>query len=142
MPESLDATLVRQEWEAYTDAQHAVWGTLYARRMPALYRTASRVFLDGAEAIGLESEFIPELAVLNRRLSARTGWSAVPVSGFLPAGGFFRPPPGRACPTPRLPARTGWPAGRVSAFLPAGEFFRSLARGQFPPPVTIRPADR
>src|ERR1041385_6185003 len=99
MPESLDATLVRQEWEAYTDAQHAVWGTLYARRMPALYRTASRVFLDGAEAIGLESEFIPELAVLNRRLSARTGWSAVLVSGFLPAGEFFRSLARRQFPT-------------------------------------------
>src|ERR1041385_3501686 len=100
MPESLDATLVRQEWEAYTDAQHAVWGTLYARRMPALYRTASRVFLDGAEAIGLESEFIPELAVLNRRLSARTGWWAGPVSGSLRARDFSRSPARRHSPPP------------------------------------------
>jgi phenylalanine-4-hydroxylase len=30
------------------------------------------------------------LATLNRRLVSRTGWSAVPVEGFLPAGEFFR----------------------------------------------------
>ena len=57
--------------------------------MPALQKTASRVFLDGAEAIGLDQRRIPDLASLNRRLLVRTGWSAVPVDGFLPAGEFF-----------------------------------------------------
>ena len=78
-----------QDWAAYTDEQHGVWQALYARRMPALRETASRVFLDGADAIGLESEFIPELTLLNRRLAPRTGWSAIPVAGFLPAAEFF-----------------------------------------------------
>ncbi|HEV8356046.1 MAG TPA: phenylalanine 4-monooxygenase [Gemmatimonadales bacterium] len=99
MSESLVAPPVQQDWAAYTDAQHAVWATLYSRRMPALRRTASRVFLEGAEAIGLEADRIPDLAVLNRRLAARTGWSAVPVAGFLPAGEFFRALAGRRFPT-------------------------------------------
>jgi len=89
MPESLVSPFIRQDWAAYTDAQHAVWQTLYARRMPALRSSASRVFLAGTDAIGLESEFIPDLAILNRRLAPRTGWSAVPVDGFLPAPDFF-----------------------------------------------------
>ena len=89
MPESLATRFIRQEWEAYTADQHAVWATLYSRRMPALRAAASRVFLDGAEAIGLEPGSIPVLATLNRRLLARTGWSAVPVDGFIPAGEFF-----------------------------------------------------
>jgi len=89
MPESLVSPFIRQDWAAYTDQEHAVWQTLYARRMPALRPSASRVFLAGAEAIGLESEFIPDLAILNRRLGPRTGWSAVPVDGFLPAPDFF-----------------------------------------------------
>jgi phenylalanine-4-hydroxylase len=80
---------VRQHWAAYTNQQHAVWATLYRRRMPALRSTACRVFLEGADAIGLESECIPDLAVLNLRLAKRTGWKAVPVGGFLPAGEFF-----------------------------------------------------
>ena len=121
MPESLDATLVRQEWATYTDAQHAVWATLYARRMPALHRTASRVFLEGAEAIGLESEFIPELAVLNRRLAARTGWSAVPVGGFLPAGEFFRSLARREFPT----TVTIRPADRLD-YVPEPDIFHDV----------------
>lgn len=90
MTQSSMAPFVAQEWADYTDEEHAVWQTLYGRRMPALMDTASRVFLDGADAIGLESEFIPELATLNRRLVERTGWSAVAVEGFLPAHDFFR----------------------------------------------------
>ena len=81
--------LTRQHWYAYTVEQHAAWAALYARRMPALQTTASSVFLRGADAIGLGKERIPDLALLNRRLVARTGWSAMPVSGFLPAGDFF-----------------------------------------------------
>jgi len=90
MPESLTTAFIQQDWDAYSESQHAVWETLYARRMPALRQTASRVFLEGAEAIGLDATFIPVLATLNRRLVSRTGWSAVPVEGFLPAGEFFQ----------------------------------------------------
>ena len=42
MPESLVSPFIRQDWAAYTDQQHAVWQTLYARRMPALRSTALR----------------------------------------------------------------------------------------------------
>jgi phenylalanine-4-hydroxylase len=88
-----------QDWAGYSDADHLVWATLYARRMPTLRQTASRVFLRGVDDIGLESECIPELTVLNRRLSRRTGWRAVPVSGFLPAPQFFQSLARREFPT-------------------------------------------
>jgi phenylalanine-4-hydroxylase len=81
--------LTRQDWHAYTVEHHDAWAALYARRMPALRGTASTVFLRGADAIGLGAQRIPDLALLNRRLVARTGWSAMPVTGFLPAGDFF-----------------------------------------------------
>ena len=80
---------VTQNWESYTDADHEVWQILYAKRMAELESTASRVFLDGAKLIGLSETNIPDLADVNRRLNARTGWNAVPVGGFLPAGEFF-----------------------------------------------------
>ncbi|HEU5219787.1 MAG TPA: phenylalanine 4-monooxygenase [Gemmatimonadales bacterium] len=104
MPDLLHAPIAPpaptvQNWPGYTDEEHAVWATLYRRRMPELRRTASRVFLDGADAIGLESECIPDLGVLNRRLARRTGWRAVPVSGFLPASEFFQSLARREFPT-------------------------------------------
>lgn len=89
-PTAADATApIRQDWRAYTALEHQTWSRLYARRMPELERTASRVFLDGARTIGLAADRIPDLVRLNRRLRARTGWSAVPVVGFLPAPEFF-----------------------------------------------------
>ncbi|MEX2181478.1 MAG: phenylalanine 4-monooxygenase [Gemmatimonadaceae bacterium] len=81
---------VEQRYAAYTDEEHDVWGILYARRMAALEETASRVFLDGAERIGLAPNRVPELAEVNRRLGPTTGWNAVGVGGFIPAAGFFQ----------------------------------------------------
>ena len=79
-----------QDWSAYTDEDHAVWGILYGRRMAELARSGSGVFLRGAEAIGLRPDRVPDLAEVNRRLDARTGWNAVPVTGFIPARQFFQ----------------------------------------------------
>lgn len=78
-----------QDWSRYTIEEHAVWAILYDRRMRTLHQTGSRVFLDGAERIGLQPERVPDLADVNHRLAARTGWSAVGVSGYLPAREFF-----------------------------------------------------
>jgi phenylalanine-4-hydroxylase len=78
-----------QDWAAYTPDDHEAWSLLYTRRMTALRPTASKVFLQGADAIGLAPDRVPDLADVNRRLAARTGWSAVPVTGFLPARDFF-----------------------------------------------------
>ncbi len=88
-----------QHWAGYRDEDHHVWATLYGRRMPVLRKTACRVFLRGVDDIGLESECIPDLGVLNRRLARRTGWRAVPVSGFLPAPEFFESLARREFPT-------------------------------------------
>ena len=78
-----------QSWDLYTPEDHAVWSLLYARRMKELRRTGSRVFLEGAAAIGLQPDSVPDLDDVNRRLAALTGWAAVPVVGFIPARRFF-----------------------------------------------------
>ncbi len=100
-PIALPAELpsVAQHWKAYTAEQHAVWAILYARRMAALRETGSRVFLSGAAAIGLHPDRVPDLADVNARLAARTGWSAIPVAGFIPAQQFFACLAARRSPT-------------------------------------------
>jgi phenylalanine-4-hydroxylase len=80
---------ITQRWDAYTAEDHEVWGILYERRMRDLATNGSGVFLAGAEAIGLRQDQVPNLAKVNARLALRTGWSAVPVSGFIPAREFF-----------------------------------------------------
>ncbi len=80
---------ITQDWDGYTEEEHAVWALLYERRMAALRRTGSHLFLEGAERIGLGPDRVPDLQDVNRRLAVGTGWAAVPVSGFLPAREFF-----------------------------------------------------
>jgi phenylalanine-4-hydroxylase len=90
---------VEQDWAAYTPEQHLVWSILYARRMASLRRTGSEVFLRGADAIGLHPDRVPDLAEVNARLAARTGWAAVPVAGFIAPREFFACLAGRRFPT-------------------------------------------
>jgi len=89
IPPTSEAAPAAQRWSQYTAEDHSVWSLLYSRRMARLQTTASRVFLDGAVAIGLDAAQVPRLDDVNRRLAGRTGWSAVPVGGFLPAPEFF-----------------------------------------------------
>jgi phenylalanine-4-hydroxylase len=88
-----------QDWDAYTADNHEAWRRLYERRMEELQATGSRVFLNGAAAIGLRADAVPDLEDVNRRLALRTGWQAVPVAGFIPAGDFFGCLAGRRFPT-------------------------------------------
>src|SRR4026207_892323 len=89
--------------------------------MPALRDAASRIFLEGADAIGLDSRHIPDLAGLNRLLTPRTGWSAVPVAGFLPARESFGARARRASPPPT----TTRPADRLD-YVPEPDIFHDV----------------
>lgn len=87
---ALDTSIfTTQNWSAYSAEDHDVWRILYERRMQTLRHTGSRVFLNGADAIGLHADRVPDLEDVNNRLRRRTGWSAVPVTGFIPADQFF-----------------------------------------------------
>src|SRR5207237_1506254 len=70
--------------------RHEVRGLVYERRMKALRKNGSKIFLRGADTIGLKEETVPDLAEVNRRLAPPTGWEAVPVNGYIPAKAFFQ----------------------------------------------------
>lgn len=83
-------SFIEQRYSAYATENHDVWRTLFERRMATLRDTGSRVFLEGMDRIGLAADRVPDLADVNRRLAARTGWAALGVEGFIPAAQFFR----------------------------------------------------
>lgn len=110
-----------QEYSRYDAEAHAVWKLLFDRRMEALQETASRVFLDGMQRIGLEADRVPDLREVNRRLDASTGWNAVGVGGFIPAAQFFRCLSRRRFPT-TLPVR---PRAQLD-YLPEPDIFHDV----------------
>jgi len=113
--------LIRQDYAAYTQEQHDVWAELVGRVLPELERHAAQEYLDGLEIIGLEKDRLPNLAVISARLAPRTGWSATPVSGFLPAPAFFEMLALRCFPT------TTWLRGRESLeYTPEPDIFHDV----------------
>ncbi|HEY9127074.1 MAG TPA: phenylalanine 4-monooxygenase [Acidobacteriaceae bacterium] len=84
--------LIEQKYSAYSEEQHAVWGELVSRRMRQLAEHAAEEYLAGLEAIGLRTDDearLPDVVEVTARLKRRTGWSTVPVSGFMPGPAFF-----------------------------------------------------
>jgi phenylalanine-4-hydroxylase len=81
---------IEQDYARYDANDHDVWRILYERRMTTLAETGSAVFLEGMRRIGLRPDRVPNLDEVNARLAVRTGWTAVGVTGFIPAHQFFQ----------------------------------------------------
>jgi len=88
-PSSFTPFLIRQDYPSYTPDQHETWAELVARRMPQLARHAAAEYLEGFAVIGLRADRLPDVTEISARLRPRTGWSTVPVSGFMPGPAFF-----------------------------------------------------
>jgi phenylalanine-4-hydroxylase len=73
----------------YTDEDHSVWDTLYARQMQVLPGRAAPQFMEGLETLNLGAGGVPDFKQLSAKLDALTGWSIVPVPMLIPDHVFF-----------------------------------------------------
>lgn len=80
---------VDQDWDRFTDAEHQVWTTLYARQASMLPGRACDAFLRGLQALDLERGGIPDFRRLNEDLQRLTGWTVVAAPGLVPDEVFF-----------------------------------------------------
>jgi phenylalanine-4-hydroxylase len=113
--------IIRQDYAAYSEEQHGVWGELVGRVFPELEKHAAREYLDGFFILGLEPDRLPNLEAISARLEPRTGWNATPVSGFLPAPAFFEMLAARRFPT------TTWLRSRDSLeYTPEPDIFHDV----------------
>jgi phenylalanine-4-hydroxylase len=83
-----DYTLT-QEWNAYTEEDHDIWRTLYARQIRLIERYAAPEFVAGTRALNAPPDRIPRIDETNRILAAATGWQIVAVPGLIPETHFF-----------------------------------------------------
>lgn len=81
--------VVPQEWESFTDDDHAVWDLLFARQVDLLGTRVVTPFLDGIDLLRLSHPGVPDLDGLNAILEPRTGWRTVAVTGLVPDDIFF-----------------------------------------------------
>jgi phenylalanine-4-hydroxylase len=81
--------VVPQNWQAFTDEEHAVWDLLFARQVELLGSRVVAPFLDGIGLLRLSHPGVPDVEGLNAILEPRTGWRTVAVRGLVPDDIFF-----------------------------------------------------
>ena len=80
---------IDQDWISYSEEEHKVWDTLFARQKEMLPGRAAQAFLDGLDILQLSKPGIPDFRELNRILKEATGWEVVAVPGLVPDDVFF-----------------------------------------------------
>ena len=85
----MEIAYIDQDYEAYTEQNHAVWKKLYDRRIGELESQASEAYLDGLRTLEIYADRVPQLSDINARLGPITGWQSMAVPGYIPADVFF-----------------------------------------------------
>jgi phenylalanine-4-hydroxylase len=80
---------IEQNWQAYSEAEHATWRLLFERQQKLLAGRACREYLDGIAALAVAAGGIPDFRRLNEVLEVATGWRIVAVPGLVPDAVFF-----------------------------------------------------
>jgi phenylalanine-4-hydroxylase len=80
---------IDQPYELYSEENHEAWRRLYSRMIPRWERYANQHFQEGLRNLCLSPDRVPRLSDVNRFLHPLTGFSAKPVSGYVPAFPFF-----------------------------------------------------
>jgi len=80
--------VVQQNWDAYTEEEHALWRKLYQRQASLLPGRACDEFIDSLNALHT-SDGIPHFDATSEALYQATGWRIVAVPGLIPEQAFF-----------------------------------------------------
>jgi phenylalanine-4-hydroxylase len=80
---------IAQNWNEYSEEEHAIWRLLFERQQRLLIGRACAEFLDGLGDLGVAADGIPDFRRLNEVLDAATAWRIVAVPGLVPDDVFF-----------------------------------------------------
>lgn len=83
-----DQYVVKQNWSAYTEAEHDLWRQLYCRQAALLPGRACDEFIEALHKMDA-AEGIPEFERTSDELFQATGWRIVAVPGLIPELAFF-----------------------------------------------------
>lgn len=88
LPEHLQKYIVSQDQAKYTSLEHATWRYILRQLRSFLEVHAHPDYLSGLERTGISVDEIPSIKNISAALS-KFGWSALPVSGFIPPAAFM-----------------------------------------------------
>ena len=88
IPAHLQEFIVEQNANEYQPVDQAVWRYSLRQLKNFLADNAHSCYLDGLEKTGVTVNDIPSIESMSQKLQ-EFGWSAVPVSGFIPPAAFM-----------------------------------------------------
>ena len=80
---------IEQNWQAYSEEEHAIWRLLFERQQRLLVGRACREYLKGLSGLGVAADGVPDFRRLSDILDRATGWRIVAVPGLVPDEVFF-----------------------------------------------------
>jgi phenylalanine-4-hydroxylase len=80
---------IEQNWQDYSQEEHAIWRFLFERQQRLLVGRACREYLDGLGDLGVAADGIPDFRRLSDILDRATGWRIVAVPGLVRDDVFF-----------------------------------------------------
>jgi phenylalanine-4-hydroxylase len=80
--------VVEQDWDGYTEQQHALWRRLYQRQAKLVPGRACDAYLESLARLDA-ADGIPRFERTNQALRRATGWELVAVPGLVPDQIFF-----------------------------------------------------
>jgi phenylalanine-4-hydroxylase len=81
--------IIEQNWQAYSEEEHAIWRLLFERQQRLLVGRACCEYLEGLSGLGVAADGIPDFRRLSDILDRATGWRIVAVPGLVPDDVFF-----------------------------------------------------
>jgi phenylalanine-4-hydroxylase len=81
--------VANEQWENFTETDHNTWKVLFERQTKLLNGRATAEITKGLEKLQICNDRIPKFSTLNTILQKETGFSIVPVKGFIPESLFF-----------------------------------------------------
>lgn len=88
IPTHLRQYVVDQDYSRYTPVDQATWRFILRQLKSFLSEHAHEAYLDGLKKTGISINSIPRIEDICEKLQA-FGWTAVPVSGFIPPAAFM-----------------------------------------------------
>ena len=88
LPPHLRQYIVEQDYSRYTPIEQATWRFTLRQLKSYLSKNAHESYIAGLAKTGIDTESIPRIEVMCEKLQ-EFGWTAVPVSGFIPPTAFM-----------------------------------------------------
>ena len=86
---STDAYIIDQRYDEVTSLENSIWSKLFQNLEPELDRYASKEYLLGLRSLPIPNNRFPNFNEISPLIENATGWSLLPVAGFLDEELFF-----------------------------------------------------